>query len=119
MASGYRPLARKPCKMIVCMVSCRVTWWPTWKGWSPLNYNLVMLSFGIPTCGTIVHPIAVIKADSVWVSLEQTQTSQRVKGYLWVIKGGLRLTHPPEKLIVGDGERIPPSPFPSGYLISS
>ena len=64
--------------MIVCMVSCRVTWWPTWKGWSTLNYNLVMLSFGIPTCGTIVHPIAVIKAESVWVSLEQTQTSQRV-----------------------------------------
>ena len=60
-----------------------------------------------------------IGMGAVWVSLEQTQTSQRVKGYLWVIKGGLRLTHPPEKLIVGDGERIPPSPFPSGYLISS
>ncbi|HIM12785.1 TPA: phytanoyl-CoA dioxygenase family protein [Candidatus Poribacteria bacterium] len=56
-----------------------------------------------------------IGMGAVWASLEQAQTSQRVKEYFWVMKDGQRLIHPPKKLIVDDGKHVPPPPFPPGY----
>ena len=58
---------------------------------------------------------ARIGMGAVWASLEQAQTSQRVKEYFWVMKDGQRLIHPPQKLIVDDGKHVPPPPFPPGY----
>ncbi len=47
-----------------------------------------------------------IGMGAVWVDWKQSQTSP--KEYFWVMKDGIALTYPPEKLIVND-EKYDPS----------
>ena len=60
-----------------------------------------------------------IGMGAVWASLEQTQTSKRVKEYFWVMKDGQPLPHPPEKLLVDDGKLVPPLPFNKGTSVGA
>lgn len=56
-----------------------------------------------------------IGMGAVWSSLKDAQRSQRVKQYLWVMKGGKPLMFPPETFTLDDGKPPPSTPFSKGY----